>query len=150
MPDDLDQPLHPTGGMNARDMLLLQGEQLRTLRESLDRLTTSLDQRLAMGDRRFAEIDARLITADSRFASTNTAINALSGRIVDQETEGRRLRESLKQAEEAREKADREAEHAQQTMQREWDTWKTRIQTSAWIAGFVWALFQFILPYVLK
>ena len=70
-------------GLTDREMLLLLGDQMRRMEQSVERLMTMMEQRLAQGDRKFSELDSRLVTHDARHTATNTAINSLDGRLMD-------------------------------------------------------------------
>lgn len=109
-----------------REMLLLLNEQMRQVQASLERLATSIEQRLAAGDRRFAELERAQVDATARHTAVNTALNSLNGMVVDLERQ-----------------LDRQAGRIL-----EWETWKTRAQAALWVVGALWAAVQFALPYL--
>lgn len=120
-----------------REMLVLLADQNRRLEQAIDRLTTSIEARLAQGDRRFAEMDTRIIDSDRRHSATNTAINSLSGKAFD-------LERALKGEADARKGAEAKLE----SLTEEWETWKTRVQTVAWIVGPIWATVTLVWPFL--
>ena len=73
----------PRSNLTDREMLLLLADQNRRMEQTIDRLVSSIESRLAQGDRRFAEQDARLTAHDARHTAANTAINTLDGRVID-------------------------------------------------------------------
>lgn len=109
-----------------REMLLLLNEQMRQVQASLERLATSIEQRLAAGDRRFAELERAQVDAAARHTAVNSALNSLNGMVVDLERQ-----------------LDRQASRIL-----EWETWKTRAQAALWVVGALWAAVQFALPYL--
>lgn len=120
-----------------REMLLLLADQNRRMEQSIDRLTTRLEERLAQGDRRFSEFDARVNAHDARHTAANNAINGLDGRVLD-------LGRALKAEQDARKAL--EAKHEAQAD--EWQTWKVRAQTIGGLAGFLWAFATFVWPFL--
>jgi len=121
---------HIRGDLSDREMLLILTEQTHQVQVAIDRLAASVEARLALGDRRFSELEQARIEFDRRHAAINTALNSLNSMAVQAERSVASI-------------GTKAAEHYA-----EWATWKTRAQTAAWVAGFVWAVFQFIIPYL--
>ena len=138
----------PRSNLTDREMLLLLADQNRRMEQTIDRLVSSIESRLAQGDRRFAEQDARLTAHDARHTAANTAINTLDGRVIDL---GRGLAAEQKARGDLEAEADRKIAGLSARLEAqadEWKTWKTWAQVVGTILGFAWGFVTFVWPFL--
>lgn len=138
----------PRANLTDREMLLVLADQMRRMEATMDRLSGGLEARLAQGDRRFSDLETRMVNSDQRHTASNTAINSLSGRVLDMERAMNGDRAVRVAAENELKGMIKALDTRQETFTDEWGTWKTRAQTLAWVAGGFWAFVTFLWPFL--